>query len=112
MLDPRADFEWLDTPEAFRAIMPEGVLMGFFSDWKGRFKKTEAGLVFARGALMSAFREAEKLGVKFITGSKGNVTQLLEEKGDIISAETAGGTVYKADTTILAAGAQAPSLLD
>ena len=40
------------------------------------------------------------------------MTKLLEEKGDIVGFETADGTVYKADTTILAAGAQAPALLD
>jgi sarcosine oxidase/L-pipecolate oxidase len=112
MLGQKADFKWLDTPEAFRTTMPEGVLTGPFPGWKGGFKKTEAGWVFARGAFMSAFREAERLGVKFITGSKGNVTKLIEEKGDIIGVETADGTVHKADTTILAAGAQAPSLLD
>jgi len=50
--------------------MPEGVLTGLFPGWKGGFKRTEAGWVSARGALMSAFREAERLGVKFITGSK------------------------------------------
>lgn len=33
MLDQKADFEWLDTPEAFRATMPKGVLTGDFPGW-------------------------------------------------------------------------------
>lgn len=92
--------------------MPEGVLTGDFPNWKGGFRRTGAGWVFARGALMSAYHEAERLGVKFITGPAGDVKILLLENGDIIGAETADGTRHRASTTILAAGAQAPSLLD
>jgi sarcosine oxidase/L-pipecolate oxidase len=112
MLDQKADFEWLDTPEAFRKTMPEGVLTGDFPGWKGGYKKDGAGWVFARGALMSAYYEAKRLGVKFITGEKGVVTKLVEKDGDIVGAEITDGTQYLASTTILAAGAQAPSLLD
>lgn len=106
------EFEWIDTPEQFRAIMPEGILTGDFPGWKGGFKKTGAGWVFARGALMSAFHEAHRLGVKFITGPQGDVKTLLVEEGDVVGAETAEGTRHRAETTILAAGATAPSLLD
>lgn len=112
MLDKKSDFEWIETPEAFRKTMPEGVLTGDFPGWKGGFKKEGAGWVFARGALMSAFNEAQRLGVKFITGEKGNVTKLIEKNGDIVGAEVANGTQHLAKTTILAAGATAPQLLD
>ena len=112
MLDQQADIEWLDTPEAFRAAMPKGVLTGDFPGWKGGFKRTGAGWVFARGALNAAFIEAERLGVKFITGTEGNVTKLIAEGGDIIGVLTADGTTHLAETTILAAGAQASALLD
>lgn len=112
MLDQKADFEWLDTPEAFRKTMPEGVLTGDFPGWKGGYKKDGAGWVFARGAMESAFKEASRLGVKFITGDNGAVARLILKEGDIVGAEIKDGTQYLADTTILAAGAQAPSLLD
>jgi sarcosine oxidase/L-pipecolate oxidase len=112
MLDQQADVEWLDTPEAFRAAMPKGVLTGDFPGWKGGFKRTGAGWVFARGALSAAFIEAERLGVKFITGTEGNVTKPIAEGGDIIGVLTADGTTHLAETTILAAGAQASALLD
>ena len=112
MLDQKADFEWLDTAEAFRATMPRGVLTGDFPGWKGGFKKDGAGWVFARGALVATFEEAKKLGVKFVTGPQGDVKRLIEEGGDIVGAETSDGTRHLADTTILAAGAEAPKLVD
>lgn len=106
------DFEWLDSPAAFQATMPKGVLTGKFPGWKGGFKRKGAGWVFARGALVAAHQEAKKLGVKFITGPDGDVTQLMEENGAIIGAETSSGAKYHANTTILSAGANAPQLLD
>jgi len=112
MLDQQADFEWLDTPKKFHSTMSEGVLTGDFPGWKGGFKRKGAGWVFARGALMSAFHEAERLGVKFILGPRGTVTLLLQDNGDITGAKISTGDQYRADITILANGAQAPALLD
>jgi sarcosine oxidase/L-pipecolate oxidase len=112
MLDQKADFEWLDTAEAFQATMPKGVLTGDFPGWKGGFKKDGAGWVFARGALMAAYEEARRLGVNFITGPQGDVSKLIEENNDIVGVETSDGQRHLAGTTILANGAQAPSLLD
>jgi sarcosine oxidase/L-pipecolate oxidase len=106
------DFEWLDSAEKFRATMPKGVLTGDFPGYKGGFKKSGAGWVFARGALVATFEEAKRLGVKFVTGAQGDVRKLVEEGGDIVGVETADRTIHRADTTILAAGAQAPQLLD
>jgi sarcosine oxidase/L-pipecolate oxidase len=112
MLDQKADFEWLDSPEKFRATMPKGVLTGDFPGWKGGFKKDGAGWVFAKGALVATFKEAKRLGVKFITGPQGNVRKLIEVEGTVVGVETVDGTKHLADTTILAAGAQAPKILD
>ncbi|KAF8849914.1 fructosyl amine:oxygen oxidoreductase-like protein [Acephala macrosclerotiorum] len=112
MLDQKADFEWLDSPAAFQATMPEGVLTGDFPGWKGGFKRTGAGWVFARGALVAAYEEAKRLGVKFITGPEGAVTSLLMENGDVAGAVTSDGVEHRAKTTILSAGANAPQLLD
>jgi sarcosine oxidase/L-pipecolate oxidase len=112
MIHEKPDFKWLDTPEAFRETMPEGILTGNFPGWKGGYKKDGAGWVFARGALMAAYEEAKRLGVMFITGSKGDVKKLLTENGAVAGAETADGQQHRAQTTILANGAHAPSLLD
>lgn len=108
------DFEWLSTPADFRATMPDGVLTGDFPGWKGGFKRKGAGWVFARGALVACFEEARRLGVKFITGLEGDVTSLLSSPSgnEILGVETTSGEKYHAETTILAAGATAPQLLD
>lgn len=103
----------LDTADDFRKTMPEGVLTGDFPGWKGWFKKTGCGWVHARKALVSAATEAQRLGVKLVTGSpQGKVTSLIYESGDVKGAITEDGTHHYADRTILCAGACAAQLLD
>lgn len=106
-------FQHLNSAEDFRKTMPEGVLTGEFPSWKGVFKSTGAGWVHARKALISAAKEAERLGVKFVTGSpQGAVIGLIYENGDIAGAETADGKEHRAVRTILAAGAGSNELFD
>jgi sarcosine oxidase/L-pipecolate oxidase len=111
-IDSKPDFEWLDKPEAFRRTMPSGILTGDFPGWKGGWKKNDCGWVFARGALMSAYEASKSLGATYITGEKGNVSRLIVENGDVVGAETSDGVQHRADTVILATGAEAPRLLD
>lgn len=93
--------------------MPPGVLTGDFPGWKGWFKKTDAGWIHARKAMVSAFNEAKRLGVTFITGSpQGNAVSLVYENGDVVGAKTADGTIHRADRTILSAGAGSDRLVD
>jgi sarcosine oxidase/L-pipecolate oxidase len=106
-------FEELNSAEDFRRTMPEGVLTGEFPQWKGWFKKDGCGWVHARKALMAAVFEAQRLGVKLVTGSPhGAVQSLLVESGDVRGAVTADGEEHRADRTILCAGANAAQLLD
>lgn len=106
-------FTPLTTAEAFRATMPEGVLTGPFKDWHGFYKRHGAGWVHARKALVAAFTEAARLGVRFLTGNpQGEVTKLLHSGSDVVGVETADGVKHHADRTILAAGAAATQLLD
>jgi sarcosine oxidase/L-pipecolate oxidase len=75
--------------------------------------KSGAGWVHARKALVSAFKEASRLGVRFITGSpQGQVTGMLYSKSDVVGVLTADGVEHRADRTILAAGASAAQLFD
>ncbi|KAG9571444.1 fructosyl amine:oxygen oxidoreductase, partial [Aureobasidium melanogenum] len=109
--------EWvsLDSPEDFKKTMPEGVLQGDFPGWRGFHKDHGAGWVFARGAMVSAYEEASRLGARFITGdSAGKVTSLLysDSKDTVIGAQTADGTSHHADQTILCAGANGDLLFD
>lgn len=111
--DSKSGLVRLTTAEDFRKTMPPGVLTGDFPGWKGVFKSSGAGWVHARKALESAAKEADRLGVKFITGSpEGSVTSLLYEDGDVLGVKTADGKEHRGDRTILAAGAGADALFD
>lgn len=108
-----SQFTKLDSSQAFRGAMPDGVLTGEFPNWQGWFKPKGSGWVDARKALVSAYNEASRLGAKFITGSpEGEVVSLLRTGGDIRGAKTANGQDHVADRTILAVGASATQLLD
>ncbi|OTA86165.1 hypothetical protein M434DRAFT_157511 [Hypoxylon sp. CO27-5] len=125
---PEDEYENVNSAEEFRNTMPKGVLTGDFKIWRGFSKQSGAGWVFAKGAILAAKNEAEKLGVRFITGQKGEVVELLfsnNDQPDLIKAEkddgsrrtlegvkTADGTIHKANITILASGANAELLFD
>ncbi|KAI1284196.1 fructosyl amine:oxygen oxidoreductase [Xylaria sp. FL0933] len=119
------EYQKVASAEQFRRTMPEGVLTGDFTGWRGFAKASGAGWVYARGAIIAAKQEAERLGVRFITGQHGLATELLfsskvehsenddaQEKCTLRGVKTADGTIYQATTTILANGANADSSLD
>jgi len=111
--NPGESRDWtpLNTKEEFQATMPKNVLTGDFPGWKGFWRKQGAGWVHARKSMEDAANEAERLGVSFISGEgKGKVTSLLYEDGDVKGAISTDGTKYRADRTILAAGACAPEI--
>lgn len=93
--------------------MPEGILTGDFPGWKGWWHKSNAGWIHAKKAMLSAYKEAERLGVTFKTSSpQGDVLALEYENGDVVGARTADGVVHRADHIILSAGAASDRLLD
>lgn len=107
------EFIPLNTADDFRKTMPTGVLTGDFPGWKGWFGPTGAGWIHAQKAMVSAYAEAKKLGVNFITGTpSGLVLELIYSNGDVTGAQTADGVSHLADYTILAAGASSDRLLD
>lgn len=93
--------------------MPPGVLTGEFPGWKGWISRSGAGWIHARKAMVSAYEEAQRLGVNFVTGSpQCNVQSLIYKDGDVIGAQTTDGSIHHAQHTILAAGAGSDRLLD
>ncbi|KAL4932544.1 NAD(P)/FAD-dependent oxidoreductase [Aspergillus undulatus] len=105
----------LNTADKFRSTMPKGILTGDFPNWKGFFRESGAGWVFARGALEAACRSASRLGVRFVTGmTEGSVKRLLytDDRSDVVGVQTADGQKHKADRVILCAGANSDQLLD
>jgi sarcosine oxidase/L-pipecolate oxidase len=110
---PSVETGWvkLEDKDAFQATMPKGVLTGDFPGWQGWWLKKGAGWVHARKSMQSAAKEAERLGVKFVTGEReGRVTSLLYENGDVAGAVTTDGKQHRAGRTILAAGASAAQI--
>ncbi|KAI0446946.1 fructosyl amine:oxygen oxidoreductase [Xylaria telfairii] len=117
-----AEYSKVESAGQFRNTMPKGVLTGDFVAWRGFAKPSGAGWVFARGAIISAKQEAERLGVRFVTGQRGLVTKLLfsnateqgraPKSGALGGVRSADGTIYHAHTVILANGASADDLID
>lgn len=105
----------LDTAEDFKALMPKGALTGDFPGWRGWYKNGSngSGWVEARNAMQSAFHEAQKLNVRFMTGSQdGDVVELCYEGGDVTGVRTRSGRVFEADCVILAAGARSSEIFE
>lgn len=118
----KSGYRYLEGVE-FRQTMRPGVLTGEFEGWKGYWKKSGAGWVHARKAMVSACVEAERLGVVFVSGeTEGKVVRLLYEngdgggdggiKGDVVGAQTADGKEWHAERVVLTAGPYADALLD
>lgn len=106
-------FTPLDTAEAFRMTMHSGILTGDFPQWRGFYKPSGSGWAQARKALESAYNEAKRLGVYFVTGSpQGEATELLVENGDVVGVKTADGQRHLSCRTILAAGASITKFID
>lgn len=102
----------INTPEAFRKAMPEGILTGEFPGWRGWLHNAHgAGWVHARKAIMAAAAEAERLGVKFTVGA---VKELLysDDGSDVKGVVTDDQRTLQASRVILTAGAFTPKILD
>lgn len=91
----------------FQKTMPDGVLTGEFPGWEGWWKKDGCGWVQARKALERTILEAQRLGVVFVTGERGQVLSLIYEDDDVKGAVVAQGPAFRADRIVLCAGANA-----
>ncbi|KAL1981770.1 hypothetical protein VTN96DRAFT_2153 [Rasamsonia emersonii] len=75
--------------------------------------RSGAGWAHARNALVAAAREAQRLGVRFVTGDPaGKVVTLIFEDNDVKGAVTADGKIWRAERTILCAGANSDQFID
>ncbi|KAK7977266.1 hypothetical protein PG996_003336 [Apiospora saccharicola] len=103
----------LEDAEAFRQTMPDGVLTGDLTGWRGFIRREGAGWVEARDVLLDVYAEATKGGATFVCDPQaGRVAELLYEGDEVLGAKTADGETHRADFTILAAGAGATTLVD
>ncbi|KPI34634.1 L-pipecolate oxidase [Cyphellophora attinorum] len=96
--------------EQIKARWP--VLRGPMADWS-TFWNGSAGWTNAREALNRVAKAAMNRGVKYISGSAGQVDCLLyDERGRCIGARCRNGNAHYADHVVLAAGAYSAALLD
>ncbi|KAF4456343.1 hypothetical protein F53441_1502 [Fusarium austroafricanum] len=80
-------------------------------NWKGLYNSL-GGWVHARKALERWAAESEKMGVKFVSGLGGTMTNLeLDASGSMTGIRVASGDVLRADHYILSTGAASPQLL-
>lgn len=81
-------------------------------NWKGLFNG-QGGWAHARKALEKWGFEAQRMGVKFISGPKGTMTglKLDERAGTLGGVMVASGDVLRADRYILSTGAASPQVL-
>lgn len=108
-------FKYLSNPEDFRKVLP--VLTGPLKGWRGYFydeDEPKHGWVEARNSMVAAAKEAEHLGVKFISGDDGKVEKLVVEEltAQCIGVETTSHKKYSADRIVLSAGAGTDLLMD
>ncbi|KAL2845269.1 FAD dependent oxidoreductase [Aspergillus pseudoustus] len=85
---------------------------GDFKGWKS-YWSPNAAWVNAREGIVRMAREAQRGGVRYISGDAGHAKQLLYDENQVcIGVKSADGTTYYGGQIVLAAGAAAGSLLD
>lgn len=81
--------------------------------WAKTVWNSSAGWANAGAALRRTADAAQEKGVRYVTGDAGFVKQLLfDDSRRAVGAEAADGTQHFADLVILAAGANAASIID
>ncbi|KAH7140280.1 FAD dependent oxidoreductase [Dactylonectria estremocensis] len=80
-------------------------------NWKGAFN-SQGGWAHARKALEKWGVEAQKMGVKFVSGPQGTMTGVqVDSSGTLAGICVASGEVLHADRYILSTGAASPEVL-
>lgn len=104
--------DWKDTVNQAPVL---GSVPGHEKD-KTNFKAIfngNAGWVRSTEAMLVLKQECEVMGVQFASGPSATAVKLLRAAdGRVTGVETTDGTIWKADKTILTAGAYSETLLD
>lgn len=105
-----ANIDFVEGKDEIARYVPQLANAKGLANWKGLWNK-QAGWAHARNALEKMGTEAQKLGVKFVSGPDGTMTGL-ETSGDkVIGIKVASGKVQRADRYILCTGAASPAVL-
>lgn len=105
--------ELLETPEAILKRAPHlQPAAKNIQDWYGLWNANN-GWAMARDAVAAAGKQADLMGVKFISGDKGTMVSLVKDENGVVKGVLCkDGTVHEADRVILCTGAWSPSLVD
>lgn len=89
------------------------LVKGNLEGWNANVWNPSAGWVEAGEALRRMGDDAQRRGVRFVSGEAGRVVELLYgADGSCTGARSKDGTVHLAEVVVLAAGAWTPTLLD
>ncbi|TVY43892.1 L-saccharopine oxidase [Lachnellula occidentalis] len=102
--------EFVETPEDLIRHVPQLQNSRDLSTWKGLWNK-HAGWAHAHDAMKKLGKEAQDLGVQFVSGLDGTMTGLEISDGQLVGIKVASGKVVKSAHYILCTGAASPSLL-
>lgn len=99
----------LENREDFKEVAPR--LTGELKNWKGYYQAQDCGWAHARDALVSAGKEIQRLGGKYIVGE---VTGLLynEDQTAVIGCTTSAGEQLLAEKIVISAGASSVNIMD
>lgn len=105
----KLDITMLETSKDFKEIAPQ--LTGDIKDWKGFYQANECGWVHARDALISAGKEIQRLGGKYIVGEVNGLIYN-EEKTKVLGCTTISGQEILGDKIVISAGASSVKIMD
>lgn len=83
---------------------------GSLPGWKGYFNRYD-GYAHSGNALKAVYEACAALGVRFLLGEAGRVSELVYQNNKATGVRTADGTTYGAKLVIVAAGAAAGNLV-
>jgi sarcosine oxidase/L-pipecolate oxidase len=108
--DQISGIEFVETPTDLIRHVPQLKHARDISKWKGLWNR-QAGWAHAAESSRLLAEQAEKLGVKFISGADGTMTGLQVSDGKLTGINVASGKLQTASQYILCTGANSPALL-
>ena len=101
---------FVEGKEQIMEFVPQLAQTRDIDNWKGLWNQ-HAGWAHAKNALQKLGEETQKLGVKFISGPDGTMTDLVSSNNRVAGVKVASGKIHSASRYILSTGAASAALL-
>ncbi|KAF9871228.1 FAD dependent oxidoreductase [Colletotrichum karsti] len=103
--------EFIENKDQIIKHVPQLAKANGIEKWKGLWN-SQGGWAHSRKSIEKWGKEAQELGVKFVSGPEGTMTGLeVDDSGGLDGIKVASGDVVRADRYILCTGAASPELL-